>query len=69
MSIVGQGGKIILFTLPSLMAVIGVHMDLPEMAGLRRRMEFIKPVEYLSGPEASYAYNRKVNDVTRGETY
>ena len=47
MSIVGQGGKIILFTLPSLMAAIWVHMYFPEIAELPKGMSFIRPIGYL----------------------
>jgi protein-S-isoprenylcysteine O-methyltransferase Ste14 len=47
MNIVGQGGKIILFTLPSLMAAIWVHTYLPNIAALPEILSFIKPVGYL----------------------
>jgi protein-S-isoprenylcysteine O-methyltransferase Ste14 len=47
MSIVGQGGKIILFMLPSLIAAILVHMYLPRVAALPESIRFIKPVRYL----------------------
>ena len=47
MSIVGQGGKIILFMLPSLIAAILVHMFLPQIAALPGSISFIKPVGYL----------------------
>jgi protein-S-isoprenylcysteine O-methyltransferase Ste14 len=48
MSIVGQGGKIILFTLlPSLIAAILVHTYLPQIAALPESISFIKPVGYL----------------------
>lgn len=47
MSIVGQGGKIILFMLPSLIAAILVHTYLPQIAALPERISFIKPVGYL----------------------
>jgi len=47
MSIVGQGGKIILFTLPSLIGAIWVHTYLPQVAALPERISFIKPVGYL----------------------
>ena len=47
MSIVGQGGKIILFTLPSLIAAIWVHTYLPQIAALPERFSFIKPVGYV----------------------
>jgi protein-S-isoprenylcysteine O-methyltransferase Ste14 len=47
MSIVGQGGKIILFMLPSLMAAIWVQMNFPHMAALPNSLRFVKPAGYL----------------------
>jgi len=47
MSIVGQGGKIILFMLPSLIAAILVHTYLPQIAALPESIGFIKPVGYI----------------------
>jgi protein-S-isoprenylcysteine O-methyltransferase Ste14 len=47
MSIIGQGGKIILFTLPSLIAAMLVHALLPEIAALPENLSFIQPVGYL----------------------
>jgi protein-S-isoprenylcysteine O-methyltransferase Ste14 len=47
MNIVGQGGKIILFMLPSLIAAIGVHKYLPDVAALPESIRFIKPMGYL----------------------
>ena len=47
MSIVGQGGKIILFMLPSLIAAIWVHTNKPQIAALPESISFIKPVGYL----------------------
>ncbi len=47
MSIVGQGGKIILFVLPSLIAAIWVHAYLPQFAALPKSISFIKPVGYV----------------------
>jgi len=44
MNIVGQGGKIILFMLPSLIAAICVHKFLPGAAALPESIRFIKPV-------------------------
>jgi protein-S-isoprenylcysteine O-methyltransferase Ste14 len=46
MSIVGQGGKIILFTLPSLVAAIWGHTYLPQIAALPESISFIKPVGF-----------------------
>jgi protein-S-isoprenylcysteine O-methyltransferase Ste14 len=50
MSIVGQGGKIILFWLPSLIAAILVHTYLPQIAALPRGIGFLRPVGYLLLP-------------------
>lgn len=47
MNIVGQGGKIILFILPSLIAAICVHKYLPTIAALPEGIRFIKPVGYV----------------------
>jgi protein-S-isoprenylcysteine O-methyltransferase Ste14 len=47
MNIVGQGGKIILFMLPSLIAAILVHTYLPNIAALPEGISFIKPVGYV----------------------
>jgi protein-S-isoprenylcysteine O-methyltransferase Ste14 len=46
MSIVGQGGKIILFVLPSLIAAIWIHTNVPHSAALPKGFSFIKPVGY-----------------------
>ena len=46
MNIVGQGGKIILFVLPSLIAAIWVHANLPQIAALPKSISSIKPVGY-----------------------
>ena len=47
MNIVGQGGKIILFMLPSLIAAIWVHTYLPRVAALPVSISFIKPIGYI----------------------
>jgi len=47
MNIIGQGGKIILFMLPSLIAAILVHGYLPQIAALPRSISFIRPVGYV----------------------
>jgi protein-S-isoprenylcysteine O-methyltransferase Ste14 len=47
MSIIGQGGKIILFMLPSLIAAIAVHTYLPQVAALPASISFIQPLGYL----------------------
>jgi protein-S-isoprenylcysteine O-methyltransferase Ste14 len=50
MNIVGQGGKIILFMLPSLIAAIWVHTYLPQIAALPDKFSFLKPVGYVLLP-------------------
>lgn len=47
MGIVGQGGKIILFMLPSLIAAILVNIYLPQIAALPQSLGFLKPVGYI----------------------
>lgn len=47
MSIVGQGAKIILFMLPSLIAAIGVHLYFPRIAALPESIDFFRPLGYL----------------------
>jgi len=47
MSIVGQGGKIILFMLPSLMAAILVQTYFPRIAALPESIGWIKPLGYI----------------------
>jgi protein-S-isoprenylcysteine O-methyltransferase Ste14 len=47
MNIVGQGGKIILFMLPSLIAAIAVNIFLPQIAALPTGISFIKPAGYV----------------------
>jgi len=50
MSIVGQGGKIMLFTLPSLLTAILVHARLPQAAALPEGLGLLKPAGYLLLP-------------------
>jgi len=50
MTIVGQGGKIILFMLPSLVAAILIHAYLPQIAALPESLSFIRPVGYVLLP-------------------
>lgn len=47
MNIVGQGGKIILFMLPSLITAVWVHKYLPNVAALPESIRFIRPLGYL----------------------
>ena len=47
MNIIGQGGKIILFMLPSLIAALWVHIYFPQIAALPERIGFIRPIGYL----------------------
>ena len=46
MNIVGQGGKIIVFTLPSLIAALWVHVYYPQIAALPESLRFLQPVGY-----------------------
>jgi protein-S-isoprenylcysteine O-methyltransferase Ste14 len=50
MNIVGQGGKIILFMLPSLIAAIGLQAYFPQIATLPDSTSFIRPVGYVLLP-------------------
>jgi protein-S-isoprenylcysteine O-methyltransferase Ste14 len=47
MNIVGQGGKIILFTLPSLAAAILIHNFLPQISALPESIGFIRIAGYV----------------------
>lgn len=47
MDIVGQGGKIILFMLPSLVGAILLHLYLPEVATLPKSLLLVKPLGYV----------------------
>ena len=47
MTIIGQGGRIMLFTLPSLVAAILVHATWPLVAALPDSLRFIQPVGYV----------------------
>jgi protein-S-isoprenylcysteine O-methyltransferase Ste14 len=47
MGIVGQGGKIILFFLPALIAALLVHIYIPQVAALPASLGFLKPVGYV----------------------
>jgi protein-S-isoprenylcysteine O-methyltransferase Ste14 len=50
MTIVGQGGKIILFMLPSLIVAILIQVYFPQIAALPESISFIKPIGYLMMP-------------------
>lgn len=47
LNIVGQGGKIILFVLPSLIFAILVHSYFPRLAALPKWLDFIQPAGYV----------------------
>lgn len=47
MGIVGQGGKIILFTLPSLIAAVAAHACLPQIVALPEDISVVRPVGYV----------------------
>jgi protein-S-isoprenylcysteine O-methyltransferase Ste14 len=46
-SMVGQGGKIMFFALPSLIAAIWVHVSLPQIAALPASLSFVRPAGYV----------------------
>lgn len=47
MDLVGQGGKIILFTLPSLVAAIYLNRQFPWVVALPESLAFIRPAGYV----------------------
>jgi len=47
MNIIGQGGKIILFMLPSLIGAVWVHLNYPEFASLPEGLRFLQPLGYI----------------------
>ncbi len=47
MNIVGQGGKIIMFTLPALIGAILVDIYLPQVAALPQALRFLQPLGYV----------------------
>jgi protein-S-isoprenylcysteine O-methyltransferase Ste14 len=47
MNIVGQGDKIILFMLPSLIAAIWVHTSWPHIAALPQSVGYLRPLGYV----------------------
>ena len=47
MNIVGQGGKIILFVLPSLLAALAVNLYRPQIAALPESLRFLQPLGYV----------------------
>jgi protein-S-isoprenylcysteine O-methyltransferase Ste14 len=50
MSIIGQGGKIILFMMPSLILAILVELYFPQFAALPASLSFLKPLGYVLLP-------------------
>jgi protein-S-isoprenylcysteine O-methyltransferase Ste14 len=47
MNIIGQGGKIILFMLPSLITAILVHIYFPKFAALPEQIGFVRTIGYV----------------------
>jgi len=47
MNVVGQGGKIILFMMPSLIAAILANIYFPHIAVLPKSINFVKPLGYV----------------------
>ena len=50
MNIIGQGGKIILFMLPSLITAILCHLYFPQIAAFPESIGFIQPLGYVLLP-------------------
>ena len=66
MSIVGQGGKIMLFVLPSLIAAILVHTYFPQISALPKSVSFIKAVGYLLLPPGLILWGAAVIQLLTG---
>lgn len=66
MTIIGQGGKIILFMLPSLIAAIGVHAALPQIAALPESVGFLRPAGYLLLPPGLILWGTAVIQLLTG---
>ena len=66
MSIVGQGGKIMLFALPSLIAAILVHTYFPHISALPKSVSFIKAVGYLLLPPGLILWGAAVIQLLTG---
>jgi protein-S-isoprenylcysteine O-methyltransferase Ste14 len=47
MNIIGQGGKIMLSTLPFVVVAIAIHTSAPQVASLPAALDFIRPVGYI----------------------
>ncbi len=47
MNLVGQGGKIILFFLPALMAALWANIYYPPVTALPQNLQFLKPIGYM----------------------
>ena len=47
LNIVGQGGKIILFMLPALLAAIAANLYVPNLAALPEGIRFIQPIGFI----------------------
>jgi protein-S-isoprenylcysteine O-methyltransferase Ste14 len=60
MRIIGQGGKTILFMLPSLIAAIWVHAYDPQIAPLPKSLRFIGPLGYLLLPLGLFLWGTAV---------
>ena len=66
MNIIGQGGKIILFMLPSLIAALVVHAYLPHVAALPEWIDWIKPVGYVLLPPGLILWGTAVIQLLTG---
>lgn len=66
MNIVGQGAKIILFTLPSLIAAIAVHTYYPEAVALPESIRFVRPLGYVLLPVGLVLWGAAVAQLLTG---
>jgi len=66
MNIIGQGGKIILFTLPSLIAAILIHAYSPKTAALPDSLDFVKPLGYVLLPLGLILWGTAVSQLLLG---
>jgi protein-S-isoprenylcysteine O-methyltransferase Ste14 len=66
MNIVGQGGKIILFTLPFLAAAILLQVKFPQAAALPESLSWIRPLGYVLLPPGLILWGTAVIQLLTG---
>ena len=66
MNIVGQGGKIILFTLPFLAAAILLQVKFPQAAALPESLNWIRPLGYVLLPPGLILWGTAVIQLLTG---